>query len=160
MLDLALFILPSTAIAVFLTSVALRAPRRISVKILCIAGLAGFVPLTTSGFSELMGRPKPIALQHPAISGKDVTVIASTVEEDTRIWLWVVREGRAEPRAYALPWSTEAAKQLREAQTQGEREGAKVKMRLTAANNETEEVEEPMFYVAPQMPPPPKTDAG
>jgi hypothetical protein len=33
-------------------------------------------------------------------------------------------------------------------------------MRLTAANNETEEVEEPMFYVAPQVPPPPKTDAG
>ena len=115
-----------------------------------------------SGLSELMGRPKPVALQHPAISGEDVIVIALTVEEDTRIWLWVVREGRSEPRAYALPWSTEAAKQLREAeaQTQGEREGGKVKMRVTAANNETEEAEEPMFYVAPQVPLPPKTAAG
>jgi hypothetical protein len=33
-------------------------------------------------------------------------------------------------------------------------------MRLMAANNETEEAEEPMFHVAPEVPLPPKTDAG
>jgi hypothetical protein len=161
MLELALFIVPSVAIAAYLTNVALRAPRPVAVKVLCIAGLAGLMPITAAGFSELLGRPKPVALQHPVVSSPDVTVIASTMKEGVNIWLWVVREDQAEPRAYVLPWSEQAAKQLREAESEGERDGAPVKMRQTALNSRQEEVSEQMFYVAPQVPLPPKTkDAG
>jgi len=161
MIELALYVLPSVAIMAYLTNVALRASRPVSVKVLCIVGLAGLLPITTAGFSDLMGRPKPTAIQHPAVSGNDVTVIASTMKEGVNIWLWVVSDDQEEPRAYALPWSEQAAKQLRAAESEGEREGTPVKMRQAELQEPQEETDEPMFYAAPQMPLPPKTaEAG
>jgi hypothetical protein len=161
MIDLAYYLLPTAAIAAFLASVALRAPRRVGVKVLCIAGLAGFLPLTMAGFGDLLGRPKPVALLQDIVGRPDATVIAATMEEGEMIWLWVAFELSAEPRAFALPWDLELAKQLRKAQADGERQGSKVKMRLTRLKDKPESRAEPMFHAPPPPPLPAKTaEAG
>jgi hypothetical protein len=157
MTDLAYYLLPSAAIAAFLASVAVRAPRPVAVKVLCVAGLAGFLPLSLAGFSDLMGRPKPVALMHEIVDRPDATVIASTMEEGSSIWLWVAFEASAEPRAFALPWDLELAKQLRKAQADGERQGSKVRMRLARLKDAPELRTEPVFYAPPPMPLPAKT---
>lgn len=157
MIDLAYYLLPAAAITAFLTSVALRAPRRTAVKVLCVAGLAGFLPLALAGFADLLGRPKPLELLQDLTDRPDVTVIASTMEEGNRIWLWVAFEASPEPRAFALPWDLELAKQLRKAQTEGERQGVKVRMRLARLKDRREDRPEPVFYAPPPPPLPDKT---
>jgi hypothetical protein len=161
MIDLAYYLLPTAAIAAFLASVALHAPRRVGVKVLCIAGVAGFLPLTMAGFADLLGRPKPVVLLQDIVSRPDATVIAATMEEGERIWLWVVFEPSAEPRAFSLPWELELAKQLRRAQADGERQGSKVKMRLSRLKDKPENRAEPVFHAPPPPPLPAKTaEAG
>jgi hypothetical protein len=161
MIDLAYYLLPTAAIAAFLASVALRAPRRVGVKVLCIVGLAGFLPLTMAGFADLLGRPKPVALLQDIVAWPEATVIAATMEEGEKIWLWVAFEPSAEPRAFSLPWDLELAKQLRKAQADGERQGSNVKMRLTRLKDKPENRAEPVFHAPPPPPLPAKTaEAG
>jgi hypothetical protein len=161
MIDLAYYLLPTATIAAFLASVALRAPHRVGVKVLCIVGLAGFLPLTMAGFADLLGRPKPVALLQDIVARPEATVIAATMEEGEKIWLWVAFEPSAEPRAFSLPWDLELAKQLRKAQADGERQGSKVKMRLTRLKEKPENRAEPVFHAPPPPPLPAKTaEAG
>ena len=160
MIELAYYLLPSAALAAFLASVALHAPRRVGVKIVCIAGLAGFLPLALAGYSDLLGRPKPVALLQQIVERPDATVIASTMEEGEKIWIWVAHDGSAEPRAYALPWDLDLAKQLHKARADSERLGSKVRMRLTHLKIKPQERTEPVFYAPPPPPLPAKTAAA
>jgi hypothetical protein len=81
-------------------------------------------------------------------------VLAGTIEEGERIYVWLQLDGTAEPRAYALPWDREQARELQEALRSAENDGTGVRMRLPF--EPSVDPERPKFYALPQPPLPPK----
>ena len=81
-------------------------------------------------------------------------MLAADMREGEAIYLWLRMQDIAEPRAYVLPWSIEAAKQLHRAQGEAEKVGAAVLMRGPFIDGD--EGGEQMFYAQPQKPLPPK----
>jgi hypothetical protein len=118
----------STAIALGLASIAVWAPRRPRVRIAALALFAAAVPLGFAGWSDLLSRPKPVALEW-VISQDEAEVISGFGVENVGIWLWLRFADIAEPRSYELPWSRQTAEQLQKAQEEAG-EGGTVRMRF------------------------------
>ena len=76
------------------------------------------------------------------------------MKENEAIYLWLQLPEVEEPRSYELPWSEETAKQLHKAQQDAEQTGTEVKMKKPF--EKTMDTEDPVFYAAPQAPPPMK----
>lgn len=91
-----------------------------------------------AGAIDVMGRPKPFEWEWR----QPGEIIGISYHPGIAIYVWV--EG-APPRAYALPWSIEMARQAQEAAREGEA------MRL-----DYDEDGEPVIYPDPQPSPPPK----
>ena len=116
--------------------------------------VAGILPLSYLAVSALLSRPKPVQVEWIQRGLEEAEVLAVQYREDQAIYLWLALAGTEEPRAYSLPWSDQAAKQLHEAMREAESQGTGVAMRMPFEPSYDES--EPLFYARPQEPPPDK----
>ena len=142
-------------LATCLASIAVWAPRRLSAKLAALGSAALLLPASYVAQAELLGRPKPVAMEWLA-GAREATVLGSVKEEGKRILVWLKLEGDSEPRAYALPWSRDAAEQLQGAERDAAAAGSEVRMRSPLGGETSLDAREPRFYAAPQPPLPPK----
>lgn len=103
---------------------------------------------------EPLGRPKPAALEWALKFVPEATVLAVSTRENQAIYLWLQFDAGSEPRAYALPWHMEFAKQLHQAMQQAEATGTSVRMRRPFEAGH--DGNDPLFYAEPQPALPPK----
>lgn len=141
-------------LAGILASVALWAPRRVSVKIGVLGVIAVFLPAGYFGLVEMLSRPKPAGLELARINLAEATVLGSRMEEDKAIYLWLGMPGVEEPRAYVLPWDENLARQLQGAERESKDSGAPVRMRKPFESSM--DGREKVFHAAPPPPPPEK----
>ncbi len=141
-------------LAIVLANIAVWAPRRLRVKLAALAAAAVFLPTAYFALSEMLGRPKPVGTEWLRRHSAEATVLSAQMHEGRAIYLWLGIAGTDEPRAYALPWSKEAARQLHGARRTAEATGSRVKMQLPFEPSLDER--ERLFYAQPQPPPPRK----
>jgi len=141
-------------VAAALASIAIWAPRRLAVKTTAVACTALFMPLGYAGFSDLLSRPKPVALEWWLGQADEATVLGSQMHEGKSLYLWLQVAGEPEPRAYRLPWDKRAAEELQSAIEEAQRNGTQARMRLPF--EATLDRREPKFYAPPQPALPPK----
>ena len=89
-----------------------------------------FMPVAYAGLSDLLSRPKPVAMEWWLDQAEEATVLGSQMREGDSLYLWLQLAGEAEPRAYRLPWSQQMAQQLQQALEQAQRNGTEARMRL------------------------------
>lgn len=146
-------------LAAVLANIGLWSTHRLRIKLGALLAAALFLPTTYMSLVSLLSRPKPIELEWTQPAQDETTLLASQMEEDVAIYLWVDRHGIEEPRAYVLPWDEQLARELHEAQRAAEAEGGTVQVRMSRRNKNQEQMER-MFYAAPPPAPPPKTISG
>ena len=137
-----------------LASITLWSRRRRAMKVAALAVVVALLPTGYLALVELLSRPKPMALEWSPPTKEDSTVLASQLQEGEAIYLWVTRHDSPEPRAYALPWDEELARELHESRRKAQREGGAVRVRMQQAQQRIEGRR--MFYVEPQRAPPAK----
>ena len=137
-----------------LAAIAIRAPHPLALRTGAVVLAGALMATGYAGFAELLGRPKPATLEWAARNTSEATVLAADMREGEAIYLWLQLEDISEPRAYVLPWSMAAARQLHEAQGKAEETGTEVRMR--GPFRDSDEGGERMFYAAPQPALPPK----
>ena len=142
----------NVGLAAVLANIAIWSPRHMWIKLSALATTAAFVPATYLSLSEMLSRPKPIEIQWAMQELSEASVIGARLEEGEAIYVWLGIEGIDEPRAYALPWNDEMARQLHGAQRSAEQDGTKVRMRKPFETSLDDR--EPVFYAAPPPPPP------
>ena len=148
------FYVVTVAIAASLAALAIwsQGSHTLKVSALVLAGMlmaTGYI-----GYVELLGRPKAAEVEWAKESLEESSVIAARLREGKAIYLWIEAEGMEEPRAYALPWSMEHARNLHRAMQQAEANGTGVRLRtMLEAERATDE---PLFYAEPQEALPPK----
>lgn len=125
-------------------------PKRLGAMALAL----GLMTVGYVGLLELLGRPKPVDLELWLANADEADVLAADLHEGQAIYLWLRRDGVAEPLSYRLPWSLDQAKSLQEASRQAEASGTATRMRRPFANHTADE--EPLFYAEPQAALPPK----
>jgi len=141
-------------LAAILASVALWAPRRLWVKLGTLAVIFVFLPAGYFGLSEMLSRPKPVSLELARKDLADAAVVGTHLDEGKAIYLWLGIPGTDEPRAYALPWDQQLARQLQGAERESRDSGAPVHVRKPFENSLDDR--EKRFYAAPPPPPPEK----
>lgn len=141
-------------VAAGLATIAVWAPRALAMKVSAVACAAAFMPLSYAGFSDLLSRPKPVALEWWLAQADEATVIGSQMRENDSLYLWLQIAGSDEPRAYRLPWNQRLAEELQSALEEAARNGSSVQMR--SPFEPTLDRREPMFYALPQPALPPK----
>jgi hypothetical protein len=144
----------AAGIAAMLASIAIWAPRRLLVRAGALACALLFMPVAYAGMGDLLGRPKPVALEWWRQTAGEATVLGSQLREGHGLLLWLHLDGEPEPLAYRLPWSRDLAQQLERALEQAARDGTQARMRLPF--EPTLDGREPKFYAAPQPALPPK----
>ena len=148
MSTLSLLFAATVAAAGLLGAIAVATPRRLALKGAALATTIVFLPLAYASMAGLLGKPKPTELTWWLNHGTEATVLASRIEEDEAIYLWLQLPDAPEPRAYALPWSREAAEQLQEAWREAQRNHTQPRMRLPF--EPSLEDRKPRFYALPQ----------
>ena len=149
MTDLYLLFAFAVVLMAFVVNIALWSKRHISLKFGALAAAVLFFGTVYFGFSNLLSRPKPVNIEWAQRNMEQATVLGAKMEEGEAIYVWLAMEGVVEPRAYVLPWSKNAARQLHEAQQEAEAQGAEVMMRLPFRMSQNT-VEEQQFYTPPQ----------
>ena len=152
--SLSLAFLGSVMIAALLASLALWSRRAMPIKIFALVATAAFAGIHYFALTDLLSRPKPVALEWSMPDPGSSTIVASQLRENQAIYLWLIREGETAPQAYQLPWSEELARQLHEAQREAENSGERVRMRDPREGHYVEG--ERVFYADPQKPLPEK----
>jgi hypothetical protein len=137
-----------------LASISIWAPRQLAIKGAALATTVLFLPLAYASLLDLLSRPKPIDLEWWQRNAAEATVLASQVQENQGIHLWLQLPEVVEPRAYVLPWDQETAERLQEAQREAAERGSDVRMRLPF--EPSLDTREPQFYALPQPALPPK----
>ena len=145
---------PLVLVAALLANIAIWSPRRMWLKLSAVAGAAVFMPLVYASLSELMSRPKPVALEWLRRELTEATLLGASMRENEAIYLWLKVPEVDEPRAYTLPWSRPLAEQLQRAQREAKKNRNGVRVRRPFDG--TEDPRERMFYAAPREPLPPK----
>lgn len=144
----------SLALAAALAAIAIWSPRALSLKVGALAITTLFVPATYFSLTELLSRPKPVALEW-ARGAAEARVLGADLREGESIFLWVRVPGADEPRSYRLPWDKKLAEQLHKAQREATQDGTDVRAKnLFRAGPEGDE--KPVFYARPQEALPPK----
>ncbi len=144
------------AIAGVLATLSIWSPRKLSVKIIALALAVLVLPAAYASFTELLSRPKPLHLEWHQRALSEATVLSAMLHEGDHIYLWLALPDLEQPRAYALPWDEELARQLHRAQQQAEGEGSRVRMRRPFQRRL--DSDKPLFYAPPQSPPPVKAE--
>ena len=141
-------------IAAALVGITVWAPRAVWIKVSALVLAAVLMATAYVGLVELLGRPKPVEFEWAMKRVPEATVLGVSMRENESIYLWLQFDGEPEPRAYALPWRMELAKQLDRAMRQAEANGTAVRMR--GPFESAHDPNEPMFYAEPQPALPPK----
>ena len=144
----------AAGLAALLASIAIWAPRSLAIKAGALGCAILFMPVAYAGLSDLLSRPKPVALEWWLGNAQEATVIGSQMREGSSLYLWLQLDGETEPRAYRLPWNQKMAQQLQQALEKAERDGTEARMRLPF--EPSLDGREPKFYAAPQPALPPK----
>lgn len=145
---------PLVLVAALLANIGIFSPRRMWLKVSALMAAALFIPLGYSSLSELMSRPKPVAMEWLRRELPEATLLSANMQENKAIYLWLKVPEVDEPRAYTLPWNRKLAEQLQEAQREAQKNRNGVRVRRPFDG--TEDPREKMFYAAPQPPLPPK----
>lgn len=148
----------AVALAAILAQISVWSPRRLWVKVTALVTMSLFLPVAYVSLEELLSRPKPVEMDWATRNLQDARVLASRIDENDSIFLWVAVNGLNEPRSYVLPWSEETARALHSAQRGAEQEGTDVKIRRPSEAGQDNQ--EPMFYAPPQDTPPEKQQAA
>ena len=127
----------AAVLAAMLASIAIWAPRALLVRAGAVACAVLFMPVAYAGLSDLLSRPKPVAMEWWLDQAEEATVLGSQMREGDSLYLWLQLAGEAEPRAYRLPWSQQMAQQLQQALEQAQRNGTEARMRLPFASTST-----------------------
>lgn len=109
-----------------------------------------FIGLIFTSSSNLLGRPKPVALEWLAPKVKEATVLSGHMVENEGIYLTLLWAD-SNPRLYVLPWDQQTAEQLQQALREGEQNGTEVKIKQPFEPSEDDS--EPLFYASPQQKP-------
>lgn len=149
--DLLILFVAMAALAALLARIGIWSPRRLRVKLLALLVTALFLPVTFSAFASLMSRPKPATMEWVHSHQDEAVVLAARLEEDEAIYLWLAFDDVTEPRAYALPWSDQLARELHESRRMAEDLGMDLRMRLPFKESATDE--RPRFFAEPQPAP-------
>jgi hypothetical protein len=144
----------SVALASALASISVWSPRKLWVKASAVGIAALFFVGGYATLADMMSRPKPVSLEWALRHAAQAKVLGASLREGEAIYLWLEVEGVDEPRAYALPWSLQAAQGLQAAMAQAEAEGTGVQMTLPFESGLDDR--EAKFYAEPQSAPPPK----
>ena len=137
-----------------LAAIAIAAPRPTWVRLTALAIAVVFVPLGYAALSDLLSRPKPVALEWARKETAQATLLGATIAEDKGIYIWLQLADVEEPRAYVLPWDRELAQELQDAMNEAERNGGGVTMNLPF--EPSLDPREPRFHALPQPALPPK----
>ncbi len=135
----------STALA----GITIWAPRALAIKLAALGISASLLPVAYLSLAELLGRPKPVDLEWNKAVLADANVLATELREGEAIYIWIQAKGTMTPRAYALPWDLNVARELYTAQQTAQSQGAPLRIRRKDSNLSNESLE-PMFYAAPQ----------
>jgi hypothetical protein len=150
------------AVAVLLASalaaIGIWAPRKLWLKASALIVTALLSVTAYASYADLLGKPKPVSLEWAARHAPEATVLAASLRENEAIFVWLEFEGASDPRAYALPWSQQAADQLQQAMREAEENGTGVQMQAPFETDR--QPTEPVFYAAPQPALPPKQASG
>ena len=144
----------AAVLAGFLAILSVWSPRAVAVKVSAVSASVLFLPLAYAAMSELLSKPKPVALEWWQSAADEATVLGSTAKENSGIFLWLQLDDVEEPRSYVLPWSRELAQQLQDAMEEAEERESGVRMRLPFERSLDDR--EPRFYALPQPALPPK----
>jgi len=141
-------------LAALLANIALWSPRHLRVKLAALAITAVLLPAGYYSLTEMLSRPKPVDFEWARRNVPEATVLASHMVEGEAIYLWLGLPDSPSPRAYALPWSEQSAKQLHAAGRLAEQAGTQVQMRepFETSLDRRDQV----FYAPPQPPAPDK----
>ena len=145
---------PLVLVAALLSNIGIWSPRRMWLKLSALAAAVAFLPLGYTSLSELMSRPKPVALEWLRRELPEATLLGASMHEDQAIYLWLKVPEIDEPRAYTLPWSRPLAEQLQRAQREAKKNRNGVRVRRPFDG--TDDPRKRMFYAAPQQSLPPK----
>ncbi len=145
--------------ALLITSIAWIAVgpvRTIRVRTIAVALVAALLPVGFGAVSELLSRPKPVVAEWIDRQIEEATVLSSVLHEDEAIYLWLQLPDSEEPRAYVLPWDEQTAREISEAEAEGEATDQQVAMKNPFKPSE-EMDSEPQFHVPPPPALPAKT---
>ena len=116
------------------------------------AGAVGLLALTAAvaytAFSDLLSRPKPMALEFIRDDLGEAEVLGAALREGRGIYVWLKLPGVDEPRYYVMPWQLETAEELQKAMREADRNRAGLLMRLPFEKS-VEERAMPRFYAVP-----------
>ncbi len=135
-------------LATVLAGISIWSPRQVWLKTSALGVTAALMPAAYFGFAELLSKPKPVDLEWAARTVPEARVVASDMQEGQGIYLWLKFPGTSEPRAYVMPWTEKAARQLHDAQRKAEQKGADVRMGRPFEPSLDDD--EPRFFTAPQ----------
>lgn len=144
----------AVGLAAGLSSICIWSQRSLYTKSLAVFCTALFIPVGYAGLSDLLSRPKPVALEWWLDKADEATVLGSQMQEGQGLYLWLQVAGEPEPRAYRMPWDQKAAQELQAALEEAQRNGTQARMRLPFERSLDQR--EPKFYAPPQLAMPPK----
>lgn len=144
----------SAALTATLAAISISAPRALWIKAGALAVAALFLPTTYISLTDLLSRPKPIALEWWHRDLSEAVVLGANLREGEAIYLWLKVAGLEAPRSYVLPWHQKLAEQLYGAQREADSTGTAVRVKTPFVAGRTDE--DPMFYAVPHSPRPPK----
>lgn len=145
-------------LAAALAAIGIWAPRKLWLKVSAVA-ITGLLSASAyASYADLLSKPKPVSLEWAQRHVGQATVLAASLQEDEAIYLWLEFDGVDSPRAYALPWSREAAEQLQKAMREAAEQGTGVQMQTPFETDR--EPTEMMFHATPQPAMPPKGQGG
>lgn len=141
-------------VAAALVGLILHGRESVTLKVAAL-GLGGTAMLLSwLALTDLLSRPKPLALERRPMLVREAEVISGRVVEDEAIHLWLLPSGGREPRAYTLPWDRRRAEELQAALAHAPRDGAIIRFWLPSS---TADDREPVFHPEPPPPSSPKT---
>ncbi len=156
--DLSLAFLAPVMLGALLASLAIWSRRAMRVRLLALAAMVGFTASLYVALTDMLSRPKPIALEWSMPDPEKSAIVASQLREGEAIFLWLMRDADSAPQAYRLPWSEELARQLHESQREASQTGTAVRMNDPRDGNLAEG--ERVFYAEPHQSLPAKQQAA
>lgn len=154
MTELFLLFVVDALLAAALAGLVLHGRGVLSLKVAALGLGATLMLMSWLALTDLLSRPKPIALElHPALI-REAEVVSGRIVEDEAIHLWLMPEAGTEPRAYTLPWDRRRAEELQKSLARAGRDGGTVRFRLPSGPSDTRT---PVFHPEPPRPSPAKS---
>lgn len=158
MQDLTYHFIVLVVLAAGLAAVAISAPRPLWVRASSLGLAALFMVVSYASLANLLGQPKPLALEWRQAAIVEAEVLGASIREGEAIYVWIATEDRDEPQSYRLPWNRDHALSLQAAQREAGEQGQGVRLQLPREGGDDEE--ELKFYAPPRPPRPAKAATG